>query len=172
MIFRSLSIGYKVCDSGELKGNLMNRNEEFYTLKGYQIQEGGELTTAMEDYLEMICRLTEEEETVRVGELSRRLHVKPSSVTKMLQQLDHTGYIRAEKYGFVHLTEKGREAGRYLLYRHRVIEGFLCVLNRSQDQLEQAEKIEHFLDRQTVENLDVLTGLLKDEKGPWQVLSS
>lgn len=149
----------------------MNRNEEFYTLKGYQIQEGGELTTAMEDYLEMICRLAEEEAQVRVGELSKRLHVKPSSVTKMLRQLDHTGYIRAEKYGLVHLTEKGREAGRYLLYRHGVIERFLCALNRSQDQLEQAEKIEHFLDRETVAHLDALTDLLKEKNGPWQLPS-
>ena len=146
----------------------MKDNEAFYTLKGYQIQEGGELTTAMEDYLEMICRLAEEEAQVRVGDLSKRLHVKPASVTKMLRQLDRTGYIRAEKYGMVHLTEKGREAGHYLLYRHGVIEGFLCALNRSPDQLEQAEKIEHFLDRETVANLDALTGLLKDKNGPWQ----
>ena len=142
--------------------------EEFYTLKGYQINEAGELTTAMEDYLEMICRIAEGEGGVRVGTLSQKLHVKPSSATKMLQQLDHAGFIHAEKYGFVHLTEKGREAGRYLLYRHEIIEKFLCALNQSSDQLEQAEKIEHFLDRETVKNLDALTSLLRAENGPWQ----
>ena len=82
--------------------------------------------------------------------------------------LDHAGFIHAEKYGFVHLTEKGREAGRYLLYRHEIIEKFLCALNQSSDQLEQAEKIEHFLDRETVKNLDALTSLLRAENGPWQ----
>ena len=66
----------------------MSGKEEFYTLKGYQINEAGELTTAMEDYLEMICRIAEGEGGVRVGTLSQKLHVKPSSATKMLQQLD------------------------------------------------------------------------------------
>lgn len=146
----------------------MNGKEEFYTLKGYQIHEAGELTAAMEDYLEMICRLMEADQGIRGGDLSKRLHVKPSSVTKMLQQLDQAGYIHAEKYGVVHLTEKGRTMGRYLLYRHQVIEAFLRALNRSPDQLEQAEKIEHFLDRNTVEHLDALTKLLNDENGPWQ----
>lgn len=55
------------------------------------------------------------------------------------------------------MTDKGREAGNYLLYRHEVIHRFLCVLNHSGNELEQAEKIEHFLDRTTVKNLELLT---------------
>ncbi len=145
----------------------MGNKDEFYTLKGYQINETGGLTTAMEDYLEMICRMAEENKGVRTGELSKKLHVKPPSATKMIQQLNRAGYIQAEKYGFVHLTEKGWEAGRYLLYRHEVIRRFLCTLNKSLDQLEQVEKIEHFLDRITVENLDVLTKFLNNEIDHW-----
>lgn len=34
---------------------------------------------------------------------------------------------------------------------------FLCTLNSSENELEQAEKIEHFLDGRTVENLARLT---------------
>lgn len=135
----------------------MNRKEEdFYTLKGYQINTEVELTTAMEDYLEMICRIMENNETVRVKDLSKMLHVKPSSVTKMIQQLNHSGYIHSEKYGYIHLTDKGREMGQYLLYRHDVIHRFLCLLNHTKNELEQVEKIEHFLDIKTVKNLDVL----------------
>ena len=58
----------------------------FYTIKGYQIQEGAELTPAMEDYLEMICRLMETHTVVRLGELAEVLHVKPSSASKMIQK--------------------------------------------------------------------------------------
>lgn len=47
--------------------------------------------------------------------------------------------------------------GNYLLYRHDVIHRFLCLLNHSEDELEQAEKIEHFLTCETVKNLDLLS---------------
>lgn len=49
----------------------MQEKDGFYTLKGYQTNETAELTTAMEDYLEMICRLLQDRESVRVGDLSR-----------------------------------------------------------------------------------------------------
>ena len=124
----------------------------FYTIKGYQIQEGAELTPAMEDYLEMICRLMETHTVVRLGELAEVLHVKPSSASKMIRLLSETGYINAEK---------GRLSGDYLLYRHDVLQRFLCLLNNTDNELEQVEKIEHFLDARTIENLAKLTALMK-----------
>ena len=141
----------------------MNEINGFYTLKGYQINTQMELTTAMEDYLEMICRITQNNSRIKVSNLSKLLHVKPSSVTKMLQHLDNMGYIRAEKYGDIYLTEKGQEAGQYLLYRHDVIHRFLCALNHSENELEQVEKIEHFLNQTTITNLDLLTRRLKND---------
>lgn len=142
----------------------MNETDEFYTLKGYQIKTDCDLTAAMEDYLEMICRISQNSARIRVGDLSRKLHVKPSSATKMVQQLSLLGYLDAEKYGFIQLTPKGRETGGYLLYRHAVIHHFLCVLNNSDQELEQVEKIEHFLNRNTIKNLDKLTRHLLSEK--------
>lgn len=140
----------------------MNETDEFYTLKGYQAKADCDLTAAMEDYLEMICRIIRQGDRVRVNDLSQRLHVKPSSVSKMIQQLHLAGYLHAEKYSMISLTPKGRKTGNYLLYRHEVIHRFLCVVNNSDNELEQVEKIEHFLDRNTVENLDALTKRLKD----------
>ncbi len=140
----------------------MQEKDGFYTLKGYQANGAGELTSAMEDYLEMICRLLQDRESVRVGDLSHMLHVKPSSVTKMIQHLSLSGYLRAEKYGEIYLTDKGRSAGGYLLYRHGVVHRFLCALNGTDNELEQAEKIEHFFNRTTVENLERLTKRMAD----------
>ena len=48
----------------------------FYTMKGYELAADAQITTAMEDYLEMICRLEEEEAgPVRIRALSQKLHV-------------------------------------------------------------------------------------------------
>ena len=56
-------------------------------------------------------------------------------------------------YEKIRLTEDGRKLGEYLLYRHNVVYRFLCLLNGDEDQLQQTERIEHFLDRRTVDNL-------------------
>lgn len=62
----------------------MNQSDGFYTMKGYRLQSGSKMTSAMEDYLEIITRLSGQGGSVRVSELSRLLHVKASSATKMV----------------------------------------------------------------------------------------
>lgn len=134
-----------------------NGTDEFYTQRGYETRDGGEITVAMEDYLEMMCRIVRAGGEIRVRELAVRLHVKPSSASKMVSHLASLGYVNAERYGLIKLTENGRGLGDYLLYRHGVVERFLRALNGSPDETVQAERIEHFLDRRTVSNLDRLT---------------
>lgn len=137
----------------------MQSPEGFYTMKVYSLLFESEITSAMEDYLEMIARI-QKNGGVRVNDLSRRLHVRASSVTKMVQQLAQAGLVLAPKYGSIELTEKGRTLGDYLLYRHEVLCRFLCLLNGTENEIEQAEKIEHYLNEKTVRNLDKLCGKL------------
>lgn len=131
----------------------MDKYGEFYTLKGYQKNQNSDMTYAMEDYLEMICRLAEYKEFIRIHDIAKHLHVKPSSVSKMMANLKSRGYIEFEKYGYITLTDKGLEEGRYLLFRHDVINRFLCIINGTESELEQVEKIEHFISRNTVYNI-------------------
>ena len=51
----------------------MSEASEFFTLTGYQRNEISDLSPAMEDYLEMICRLLSENEDVRINALSEKL---------------------------------------------------------------------------------------------------
>lgn len=143
----------------------MPNEDDFYTLRGYQSNEMPELTPAMEDYLEMIYRMLQKKHVVRIGELSSMLHVKPSSATKMIQHLKAYEFVNSEKYGYIQLTEKGKREGQYLLYRHDVLQRFLNLLNSSENELEEVEKIEHFLSKKTIENLDQFTKELL-EKSP------
>lgn len=142
----------------------MDQKRQFYTLKGYQLNETVSLTPAMEDYLEMIYRILSERKVVRIGELAKMLHVASSSASKMVRQLHELGLVAFEKYGYVQMTEKGLAQGGYLLYRHEVLHTFLCLLNGSQEELEQVEKIEHFLNRETIHNLELLTQEMKKKK--------
>ncbi|WP_394525227.1 metal-dependent transcriptional regulator [Lacrimispora sp. JR3] len=131
----------------------MTQADNFYTLKGYSLLEQTKITSSMEDYLEMICRLHHERHPVRIKELAECLHVKPSSASKMTGNLKKQGLVAFEKYGTVSLTEEGMELGEYLLFRHNVLHRFFCYINQNTDELEQVEKVEHFIDPQTVYNI-------------------
>ncbi len=135
----------------------MKDYDGYYTLKGYQLIEGDTLTSSMEDYLEMICRILQVQNVVRINELATKLHVKPSSASKMVHNLSRTGYIEFYKYGYITVTQKGQDVGEYLLYRHLVLHDFLCLLNNTENELEQVEKIEHFINTKTLHNLKLLT---------------
>ena len=133
---------------------MVTDKDGFYTMKGYERSASDEMTSSMEDYLEMVCRMEEEGEPIRVSSLAASLHVRPSSASKMLDNLRKAGYIDFKKYGSIMVTDKGYEEGRYLLHRHRVLQDFFCTLNHTEDELELVEKIEHFINHRTVENME------------------
>lgn len=128
-------------------------NEGFYTLKGYTMLEHGLITSSMEDYLEMICRMAGEEKVVRISALAQALHVKPPSASKMAGNLRAQNLIEFPRYGYITLTEMGTRLGEYLIRRHRLVGELLRRIN-GRESLEEVEKIEHFLSPQTVENLE------------------
>lgn len=131
----------------------MPQNDNFYTLKGYSLLEHTKITSSMEDYLEMIYRLSQGNQPVRIKELAECLHVKPSSASKMTGNLRKQGLVGFEKYGTVSLTTDGKELGEYLLFRHQILTRFFCYVNQKPDDLEQVEKVEHFIDPETVYNI-------------------
>lgn len=132
---------------------------DYYTLKGYRQKEAAVITAAMEDYLEMLCRLEEEGKALRIGQLAAHLHVRPPSASRMIKQLRELGLVNFEKYGIISLTDEGRAMGNYLLFRHRVLMAFFCRINHSENELTQVEKVEHFIDRRTVMNLAAFLGI-------------
>ncbi len=142
---------------------MKNRNK-FHTVRGYQllVQDRNTLTSAMEDYLEMIYRHSLGEGYIRVNTLSEKLSVKPSSATKMVQKLAGLGLLHYEKYGIILLTEKGREIGKFLLNRHNVIETFLKTIGVEDNILAETELIEHNISINTLKRIDTLNSFFKE----------
>jgi Mn-dependent transcriptional regulator len=145
----------KGCDNVE--GGL-----EFHTVRGYQLlnQSNNPLTPAMEDYLEMIYRNIEKNGYMRVNTLSDLLNVKPSSATKMVQNLAQLGFINYKKYGIIFLTEQGAFIGKFLLERHNTIERFLTLIGINEDALIETELIEHNISVNTTNTLKILNEFL------------
>lgn len=127
-------------------------NHSFYTFNEYMKKDDSTLTASMEDYIEMIYRLSAANGFTRISELSKALNIHPPSATKMVQRLAEMGYIQYEKYGFLMLTEKGKQAGALLLKRHTIIEKFMRLIGvKDSEVLEETEKIEHMLSRDTTD---------------------
>ena len=84
-----------------------NTESGFFTMKGYAGHKAG-LTASMEDYLEMIFRLSRNGGVVRISELAACLHVRPPSASKMSVSLKDMGFVSFQKYGYLSLTDKGK----------------------------------------------------------------
>jgi DtxR family transcriptional regulator, Mn-dependent transcriptional regulator len=141
----------------------MNEDEKFHTVRGYQILEQNKrlLTSAMEDYLEMIYRNSLVEGYLRINTLSELLNVQAPSATKMVQKLTNLGLLDYKKYGIIFLTENGKEIGRFLLERHNIIETFLKYLGVEQGILSETELIEHNITASTLSKIELLNKFFK-----------
>lgn len=147
----------------DLMGMSNYGSDQFHTVRGYQMlnQQGGQITPAMEDYLEMIYRLCAKENYTRVGRLSDLLHVKPSSASKMIFKLAELGYVKYDRYEIIFLTDKGKKLGQFLLYRHNTVEEFLKLIGVV-DTLEETELVEHNLNTETLTKLHSLLLFFQD----------
>ena len=137
-------------------------NEDFFTFSEYIKKNNAQLTPSMEDYLEMIFRLSKDTGFTRIHDLSDTLHVQPPSVTRMIQKLAELDLVNYEKYGVVRLTELGSKQGSILLKRHAIIETFLKFLGITESLLEETEKIEHTISKETLVSIVSFISFLQD----------
>ena len=114
-----------------------------------------EQTASMEDYLEAIAKLNEEETSVRVTQISKRLGVRKPSVTAALQRLAEDGLVKHRRYGLVELTPKGRRIAEEVMRRHEVLFHFLSEVLDIDPEIAQEDacRMEHSLSPASLERL-------------------
>ncbi|EZH67740.1 manganese transport transcriptional regulator [Bacillaceae bacterium JMAK1] len=121
-------------------------------------------TASMEDYLERIYQLIEDKGYARVSDIADTLEVHPSSVTKMVQKLDKSGYVVYEKYRGLILTSKGNKIGKRLVYRHELLEEFLQLIGVDESFIYQdVEGIEHHISWDAIDRIGDLVQYFKDD---------
>ncbi|UWG97089.1 DNA-binding protein [Dehalobacter sp. DCM] len=121
------------------------------------------LSPSLEDYLEQIYRLTLSPGTVRVTDISNKLQVALPSVTKALYKLRDQHYIKYERYGEIHLTEQGNDYGCYLVSRNQLLQEFLALIGSKCNYAAEAEAMEHYLSKETIEAIQYLVAFLRDD---------
>ncbi|HET7627515.1 MAG TPA: transcriptional regulator MntR [Bacillales bacterium] len=119
----------------------------------------------MEDYIERIYLLMEAKGYARVSDIAEALDVHPSSVTKMIQKLDHDNYLIYEKYRGFMLTPKGKKLGKRLVYRHELLESFLKVIGVSHENIyKDVEGIEHHLSWDSIDRIGDLVQYFEENE--------
>lgn len=113
------------------------------------------LTMSNEDYLECLVRIEEEDqavEGVRSVDVASRLNVSKASVNKAVAALKAQGLVEQSHYGKILLTDRGREIGTAVWYRHRLLRTFLTrELGVDYDRADaEACMMEHALSEDTM----------------------
>lgn len=138
-------------------------SKNFFTFSEYIKKDMNFLTPSMEDYLEMIYRLSITSGFTRINDLASSLNIQPPSATKMVQKLSKLNLINYEKYGVIVLKEDGKRIGNTLLKRHKIIENFLKLIGVSNSGiLEQTEKIEHTINPETLKCINNLLSFFEN----------
>src|ERR1051325_552008 len=107
------------------------------------------LTISTQDYLKHIYELTQGGKSASTNALSELLHVKPASVTNMVQKLASAkpALVEYQKHQGVTLTKQGKKAALEVIRHHRLLEAWLVqTLGYSWDEVHQeAERLEHVI---------------------------
>jgi len=131
-----------------------------------EIFQGSDLTSHMEDYLESIIVLSGKHRVVRVKDIAQNLNIKMPSVTAALNKLKEMELIEYEKYGFIELTEKGKDIAERIYFRHRSLTDFffqVLMLDRESADLE-ACKVEHSLSPEAFQKIYLLFQFIQTEE--------
>ncbi len=82
------------------------------------------MSEPLEDYLETIYLLVQEHGFARVKEIAKARGVKAATVSIALRKLSEAGFVNYVRREYIGLTERGEEAARRVLTRHRLLTRF------------------------------------------------
>lgn len=131
-------------------------------------QEEQQETPRLEDYLEAIYHLVHDKGYLSTVDIAESLHVKPPTVSSMVQRLDAKGYLVHEPYRGMKLTDKGEKIAKSVIARHEIISEFLTMLGvEKKVAYQDTEGIEHHIQPVTIYAIERLVDFLR--KNPKQL---
>lgn len=113
------------------------------------------LSSSQEMYLKTIFLLCEEQKVARVKDIAANLNVTMSSVNGAIKGLTDRGYCRHSRYGYVDLTDEGRELALAVLDKYRVLTRFLHEILGVDSRTADADacEMEHIVTPQTLDRI-------------------
>jgi DtxR family transcriptional regulator, manganese transport regulator len=104
-----------------------------------------------QDYVEAIADLTAYQGEARVVDLAQRLGVTHVTVIRTIARLQKAGFVTAQPYRAIFLTDAGHKLAKESKQRHETVMAFLRSLGISERIAElDAEGIEHHVSPETL----------------------
>ncbi len=119
------------------------------------------LSPSLEDYLEELYRASIKNKEIRIKDIAYCLHVSMPSVVKGLKKLHAQGYIDYRPYQKIIILNKGKKRGRFLVERNKILRDFVEIIGSECDIEEEAEAMEHYLTKSTIEAIEKLIRFFK-----------
>ena len=99
-----------------------------------------------EMYLETILVLSQQKKAVRSIDVAEYMQFSKPSVSRAVGILKNGGYIGIDPFGYITLTDTGREAAERIFERHRILSEILMRLGVDEKTAtEDACKMEHYI---------------------------
>lgn len=119
------------------------------------MSESIELSSSMQDYLEVILELSEEEKSVRITDIANKLNIAKASVNQTISKLKEMGLVHQQPYGPVELTEKGSQLANKVMHRHNMLKQFLIKALEVEPEIAEKDAclMEHAVSAQTMDKL-------------------
>ncbi|MGE5485292.1 MAG: metal-dependent transcriptional regulator [Ignavibacteriales bacterium] len=113
------------------------------------------VSPALQDYLEVILRLSQGDGGVRVSDIAAGLRNSKPTVTQAVGVLRSMRLVSQERYGRVHLTREGIVQAEKVLARHQALRAFLVDVLRVTPSIAESDacSIEHVISEETLEHL-------------------
>lgn len=113
------------------------------------------LTSSLEDYLEVISNYLKKYNKIRAIDISKELNVSRASVSEALKRLSKQGLINYSRYDAITITEEGEKIAHKVIKKHTLLQEFFSnVLGlEEQEATENACKIEHIISEKVFERL-------------------
>ena len=104
-----------------------------------------------QDYVEAIADLMASQGEARVVDLAQRLGVTHVTVIRTIARLQKAGFVTAQPYRAIFLTDAGHKLAKESKQRHEIVTAFLRSLGISERIAElDAEGIEHHVSPETL----------------------
>ncbi len=125
-----------------------------------------QLSASLEDYLEAIYILSRSGKAARSKDIAEHLQVARSSVTGALRLLADKRMVHYKPYGYITLTDHGRQLAGRIVGRHKVLDAFFCeVLGIEPDTAQEAACLaEHAIGSQIAGRLRLYLEFLDAQK--------
>lgn len=122
-----------------------------------------EISTSLENYLEVIARLSEVDGYALSNDIADKMDVKRSSVTVALRNLAELDMIVYKKYKPITLTKKGKTCADQIIYKHTIIKEFLTdLLGVEEVRADQiACEMEHIIGKEVTDRFVAFTNYVK-----------